>query len=149
MPPTPFATVEVTLPPGLQATKASGVTSFTPSEDGDKVRLRLASSTTFSLEGTGLWHKDDEQLSDFKFVCHDLMVPTPSGACNGLGASTKIASLWESGYMMHVLLSSWQVCVPAAHTASVPVLFIRLSRVCCCRAGRRRDPPPARYEQHT
>jgi hypothetical protein len=37
--PTPFATVEITLPTGLTGEKANGVTSFTVSEDGMKVRL--------------------------------------------------------------------------------------------------------------
>ena len=108
--PTPFATVEIDLPHSLTVAKANGVTSFSTSVDGtNRVLVRLKSSQTFSLEGTGFWDRSSAAATPQPaFRCHNLIKPNSAISCTSLGAHLKIASLWDSGYMMQLLVSRWQ-----------------------------------------
>ena len=36
------------------------------------------------------------------------MPPVAAPSCNSLSPALRIASLWESGYMAHVVIGSWQ-----------------------------------------
>jgi hypothetical protein len=66
--------------------------------------VRLSSSRTFSIEGTGLWHRESAPI----FICSGLNLPVAVPSCTSLQTTTKIASLWETGYMAHLVIGSWQ-----------------------------------------